>query len=378
MSFDEIYIKIKDEYKNGDFINKRENLKERITSNPVILYGLGFFGGVIVKNFKLHGIEVECFCDRQKRGIDKETGLKIISPDELKERYSNANIVISVANPSNEKSVRIALEQLGFCEEQVFGFADAYKFIRKSRVEQVSLPLDEFEKHIDGYKWAYDFFSDEESKKVIISIIRNYLFNETFEYEPPEESYFPTQLKLNDNEIFIDAGLYTGDTTEEFIRRVNGQYRKIIGFDIDKNNLASAYKNLEGEKNVEIIEKGLWDKSAFLQAELGIMAGSNIKEGAGDTVELISLDEMFGDSYDDYPTFIKMDIEGSEKPALVGAQKIIETAHPKLAICAYHKPEDIYVLPQLINKINPNYKMFLKHYSPYVWDTVLYAIQEEN
>ena len=59
------------------------------------------------------------------------------------------------------------------------------------------------------------------------------------------------------------------------------------------------------------------------------------------------------------PTFIKMDIEGAEKEALIGAEQIIRCHKPKLAICVYHKPEDIYVLPELINSFREDYRFYL-------------------
>ena len=39
-------------------------------------------------------------------------------------------------------------------------------------------------------------------------------------------------------------------------------------------------------------------------------------------------------------TFIKMDIEGMECPALRGAKKLIQSYQPKLAICSYHSMKD--------------------------------------
>lgn len=74
------------------------------------------------------------------------------------------------------------------------------------------------------------------------------------------------------------------------------------------------------------------------------------------------------------PTFIKMDIEGAEKEALIGAEQIIRCHKPKLAICVYHKPEDIYVLPELINSFREDYRFYLRHYSNTIYETVLYAV----
>jgi hypothetical protein len=77
---------------------------------------------------------------------------------------------------------------------------------------------------------------------------------------------------------------------------------------------------------------------------------------------------------DDKITFIKMDIEGAEYNAILGAHNTITKYRPKLAISIYHKPEDIWEIPSLILKMNPEYKLYLGHYSIAAAETVLYAI----
>ena len=77
---------------------------------------------------------------------------------------------------------------------------------------------------------------------------------------------------------------------------------------------------------------------------------------------------------DDKITFLKMDIEGSELKALHGARKIIQRDKPKLAICVYHKPEDIIEIPLYINSLVPEYKFYMRHYGYTPANTVLYAI----
>ena len=68
-----------------------------------------------------------------------------------------------------------------------------------------------------------------------------------------------------------------------------------------------------------------------------------------------------------------MDIEGAEKEALLGAEKITREQKPKLAISIYHKNEDIWEIPSLILEMNPEYRFYIRHYSFRFAETVLYA-----
>ncbi len=88
-------------------------------------------------------------------------------------------------------------------------------------------------------------------------------------------------------------------------------------------------------------------------------------------IPVCALDEI---CVDNDVSFIKMDIEGSEKNALIGAENTIRRCKPKLAISIYHKNEDIWELPEMILQMNENYRLYLRHYSLAGEDTVLYAI----
>ena len=72
--------------------------------------------------------------------------------------------------------------------------------------------------------------------------------------------------------------------------------------------------------------------------------------------------------------FIKMDIEGAELYALKGARNTIETYHPILAICVYHRREDLITIPEYIRTLYEGYKFYIRAYSLYSTELVLYAV----
>lgn len=60
--------------------------------------------------------------------------------------------------------------------------------------------------------------------------------------------------------------------------------------------------------------------------------------------------------------------------ALAGAKKTIKKNLPKLAISIYHKPNDLFEIVNQINSYTNNYKFYIRHYSDYMFDTILYGI----
>ena len=126
-----------------------------------------------------------------------------------------------------------------------------------------------------------------------------------------------------------------------------------------------------GFANVSLIKTGLSDNKGTMKFVAGRGGGSHVGSAGDTTIAIESLDMM---NIPEKITFIKMDIEGSELEALKGAKNIIKKDQPKLAICVYHKPEDIIDIPLYIKSLVPEYQLYLRHYSGMSGETVLYAV----
>lgn len=75
-------------------------------------------------------------------------------------------------------------------------------------------------------------------------------------------------------------------------------------------------------------------------------------------------------------SFIKMDVEGEELNALHGAKETIAMKKPKLAICIYHKKEDLIEIPKYIKELNENYKLYIRAHMDGCAELVLYAVEK--
>ena len=91
--------------------------------------------------------------------------------------------------------------------------------------------------------------------------------------------------------------------------------------------------------------------------------------------DVISLDDWLTEYAAEPPTLLKFDVEGAEEAALLGAQRLLAEYKPKLQVAAYHRSEDFFRLPLLIKRLNPEYRLYLRHH-PYIpaWETNIYAV----
>lgn len=221
------------------------------------------------------------------------------------------------------------------------------------------------------------WLSDEESKETYRKVIE-FRITHDIKSAPKiydtKEQYFDKNIIKSKNDVFVDCGAFTGDTVDCFIDFCKNNYKSIISFEPDNfNHKELCNKNI---KNMTVFKAGVWNKSTHLSF---ISNGSNsrIVEGTDNNdnaIEVFAIDEV---AECKEATFIKMDIEGSEKKALMGARQTIIRNKPKLAICIYHSDEDMIGIAEYLHSLVPNYKLYVRHYFYEPIETVLYAIYED-
>lgn len=180
----------------------------------------------------------------------------------------------------------------------------------------------------------------------------------------------------------VELGSYDGETLRQFIR-LCPDYGAAYCFEPD-TNLLPALEKIQREQaerggHVHIIPKGAWSSSTVLNfSGVGTeMGDSHILEEQGKmdySIETTTVDEAVGESV----SYMKMDIEGAEMQALWGAEKQIVKNRPTLAVCVYHKNEDILDIWNYLRRLVPSYRFYLRHHMWSGSETVLYAVPGEN
>jgi FkbM family methyltransferase len=166
---------------------------------------------------------------------------------------------------------------------------------------------------------------------------------------------------------------HLGDVSIRFAVDV-GASGRVVGFDPSPEHVRIAEENahrnqLEGIASFFALGISDHATSASTALDNAIDAGRRLQDGDPTT----TIDQFCqGLGQIDY---IKMDVEGSELAALRGSHQTIQRHKPKLAICVYHKRDDVWTIPNYIRKRYPFYRLYLDHHSLHDEETVLYAIK---
>ena len=221
-----------------------------------------------------------------------------------------------------------------------------------------------------------DILYDEESRKVVDYIISAWEMEEVpdnyFEKIFSKKQYFDNAvIDFTEEEVMVDAGAYIGDSAEGFYEACKGQYLKMHLFELDHNIYDRLCNNMEKHKMHDIVcwPYGLGDKDEVIHFNAGDSNSTISNDGECQGI-IKRLDDVL---LDERVTFIKMDIEGAEMSALLGAKKIIQEQKPKLAICIYHSAEDMFRIPHYIKSLVPEYRLYIRHYTDMFYETVCYA-----
>ncbi len=228
-------------------------------------------------------------------------------------------------------------------------------------------------KNADEYLILYKFLADIESKETLKKIV-NFRLNrdiknlEYFQYRI-DKQYFEPFTQLNNEPSFIDGGGFDGETSINFAK-LYPNYKNIYYFEPNKAALLASQEKLDNLSNIHYFQKGLWSKTDYLLFNSTLGSASKLTSQGNIKIETTSIDELINSKID----FIKLDIEGAEYDALIGAKQLICKYKPLLAICVYHNQTDFIRIPKLLLSYNKNYKIYLRHYTQGVFETVMYFV----
>lgn len=334
------------------------DFEKEIYGKKVLLFGASNGG---LKFFRDYGVKytvAEIYDnDMNKWGILFE-GIEVKNP-ELVKRWDVNEIVVLITSTS---IAEIYNQLLNWNIKNIFSFL----FLRRQGLNWDIMDCD-----MINLEKLEAILYDRKSKKILKELIyhrQNALINYIDIKE--KNQYFDEKIMIpEEREVFVDGGAFNGDTIDRFIRWVKHGNYTIYAIEPDKDNYLQLVHSYLGDERVCPLNIGLWSKREKLKFTGKQGTDNAISETGKFLISCDAIDNVVKEKV----TFIKMDIEGSELEALDGARKTIINDRPKLAICIYHKRDDLWRIPLFIHKMVPEYRFYIRHYNSDMSETVIYA-----
>ena len=347
-----------------------------------VLFGAGNLGRRTLTGLRKVGIEPLAFVDNDtQRWGENCNGVPVLSPREGAKLYgTRAAFVVTIwrGEGTERMAARVSqLRELG-CES-VVPFLPLYWKLPSSLLPHYTLDLPHnVHRQPDRVREGFLLMSDEASRREYLAQLRFRVLGD-FECLPPPvqgDIYFRDDLfNLGKEETLVDCGAFDGDTLSLFFDKTGNSCKSVIAFEPDPANYVKLAERVSRmppavRQSIALHQSATGDCNRRVLMDVGFGPASHIGDGNHE-VECATLDSML----DEVPvTFIKMDIEGSELAALAGAQQLIQKYSPILAICVYHRQDDLWNIPLLIHRLNPDYSFHLRPHLLEGWDLVCYAI----
>ncbi|MDD7021845.1 MAG: FkbM family methyltransferase [Aeromonadales bacterium] len=379
-------------------ISKLSKIYLSLESPEIVIWGTGAYGKWLLGFFQKIGInnKVSCFCDSFHDDCKTEfiNSIPIYSPSKCYLLYPKAKYIIA---SDFYKEILSSIEKSAYSSIDTYVLDYDNKMLEKQLIYYTNPPD---KQKVVGFNYTWfpiyenasknckleemlnytdEILADQESKEIIHNRCNTFLTGDMSFVNCNKinrNCYFSNDFfNIDDDEVLFDCGAFIGDTVERFVTFTNRNYKKILAFEPDSKNIDLLKKYFKEKKidNALAIQAatGNWNgKAVFIN-------NGNINSKLVDSKDIPNsenVDIVKLDNYINYkPTLIKMDIEGAELNSLKGAQRIIETCKPKLAICIYHMPFDFYEIPKYIKSIVPEYKIKVRQHEPGFCETVMYA-----
>ena len=359
-------------------INIKTDLWHYLAScnRPIVMYGMGNGADKIIAVCDKYGIKISDFfaSDGFVRGHSFH-GKTVISYSAMKEKYEGQMPIVLLSFASSLPDVMALFKKVG--KECELYAPDVPAF------GETLFTMEFFEENKKRFETVYYSLADDESKRIYKNVISYKLTGDIkylWDSESDKAAVYHDILDCESISTYVDLGAYNGDTIREMLH-FNPDLKRVIALEPDARNFRKLTEYAQSVENCEIkcINAGAWNENTTLlfdasgNRNAGIVSKGNIVSKIKE-VPVVSLDSaLMGEQID----YIKYDVEGSEKEALLGSAQTIKAYAPKLLVSLYHRSEDMFALPELIKELNPDYSLYLRRF-PYIpaWDLNLYAVKK--
>lgn len=350
---------------------------------PIIVFGCGKGGMDVTTLLNAYNKHVDLYCEGNGYWYEGKKFLErdVVTVDSVIDRFVCGNIIIAATGLEVIEIVNNTFENNG--NWKIFSFVD--------RRQHYEMNYDWVSRHINELEKVFNLFKDDISINTFLSYIGVVANCVKREKVTPLVSLWKSKQYFNDlypkemfrEHIMIDCGAWIGDTAEGFIKYIGYPADNVLvrAFEMDHNNYERLLSVAQKYTNIDCYHCGVGEKHETLYFESHSDASVIVDYPTENKIEIFAVDELLTDDKGG-ASFVKMDLEGYERKALLGMRRLIQHNMPMLAICVYHRIDDLIAIPEIIMEIERSgeltdrigYKYYLRHHSHNAAELVLYAV----
>lgn len=341
------------------------------------IFGTGKLGQWVRSRFKQDDIGTATFVDNNSQlwgsMID---GVPVMSLEEFSRTAGDTPLVICVVNTDAAKDIAEQCRRMGVMAIPM------YKAMAALRIGSFadSMPAEAIENNPSAQA-ALHIWDDAESLDKYLRFVKFHALRDAAFFVNKEEAqYFnPKYLPQSYLCYLADVGAYDGDTLMHFLELTHGDFGGYYACEPDSEFFAQVTNKVHAlpsqiQKKIHLYNMAVGSSQGELRMKKCAASASTLSADGQITVPINSLDNIIGDGP---VSLIKMDIEGAEPMALRGAEKIIATQRPALAISVYHQVRHFWDIPLWIWRLNLGYRLRLGCHSNIYNEVICYALPKK-
>jgi FkbM family methyltransferase len=345
-----------------------------VVARKVVLFGLGMLGRKTFSILKDQGIKLIGVVDNdpiyRTHGFE---GLNVVPVSQIPAAWKDdAVFVVTIFRPLDTEGLFVRMKALSKAGcRLVYSFLEiAWRFPGILPHFGADLPS-RILLHASELVEINSLWADEHSREVFRQQLAWRLRADFSQSGPPTSGqYFPDDiLTARFDERFVDCGAYDGDT----LRALPEGFECAWAIEPDPETVRRLRQKVDSR--VTVFETALGDRCGTIRFDSLGSTASHCSEDGSIEVRLSQLDELIGDGS---PTFIKLDVEGNELSALRGSKTVLRRTQPVVAVCIYHRPEDLWEIPRFLSETLPNHRMFLRVHEHDGFELVVYAVPKSR
>lgn len=298
-----------------------------------------------------------------------------------KKKKNSFFYILCTGLSKNFRQIKSELLKMGIDRKKIIWVTKIYEFNIHTWQKKFENRR-EFIKQIPKIRKAYYLLSDADSKKIYLKLLDIYITHLVKKIPQTRQvQYFPKNLfKQEDYKNIINCGAYDGDTLEAYFQKYKLIAENGKMYEPDKKNFiklvskSNDIKKIRKLFNLDCLNYALSNKDGYLKFIINKGLSSEVAKtkNLGIKIKCSKLDTELKNIYIKN-WYLILDCEGHEIKVLQGAKNNIENNNLNIAVSIYHKISDLWDIILLLNTYNIKFKFFIKNYSGFTYETVLYA-----